>query len=438
MMGLFDMLRAPVRAMDGDSAGVRSRDALDDFWYGGPRKPSVGGVDVSIEKARTVPVVRDCLQTLAQSTAQLGFGLFRKGPDDQRLALPNHPVARMMAQPNPRESSYEFIANLVDDLASAGKFLAERVPVAGGAEQLWRIAPNDFTPEMLADRSLRFKVREPGRPERTLLDDEVWYIALPPVKNYIHGRSPILDDGVEAIGAALAVQQYANSFFANDATPPFLFLHKGNFADEASKENFLSAWCKWFGGRNRGMPGVLEYGMEIKQMSHTNEASQFLETRKELWLDITRLWRIPPHKVGILDNATFSNIEHQGLEFVTDTLGPWLELIERSIARTFLTRADEYFEFNVSSLLRGDITARYAAYAVGRQWGWLSVNEIRRLENKNGIGRAGDRYIEPLNMTPVGEGQRDNPDASKAIAFLRQSVAANGGRPQLKVIQNVA
>ena len=178
--------------------------------------------------------------------------------------------------------------------------------------------------------------------------------------------------------------------------------------------------------------------MDIKTLAGTNEEAQFLETRKELWLDIARLWRAPPHKVGILDKATFSNIEQQALEFVTDTLGPWLELIERSIIKTFLRTSSEYFEFNVASLLRGDIKTRFEAFALARQWGWLSVNEIRRIENMNGIGPAGDRYIEPLNMAPAGTPPGAGRSTEAAIQFLRQSVAANGGRPNLKVIKNAA
>jgi len=435
MMGLFSMLRPSVQASEPTPG---ARDASDDRWFEGPRRRTISGVNVTVEGARKVPVVRACLQVLAQTTAGLSSNVFARGADDQRRRIAGHPLSSLLANPNPRETSFSFIANMVDDLASEGRFLAERVGQGSGDEQLWRIAPGHFTPEMLPDRSVRFKINEPGRSERILLDEEVWYIPLPPVKEYIHGRSPIMDDGAEAIGAALALQAYANSFFANDATPPLIFKHKGNFDSQASKDNFLSSWQRWFGGRNRHKPAVLEFGMEVQQLAHSNEQAQFLETRKELWLDITRLWHIPPHKVGILDKATFSNIEHQSLEFVTDTLGPWLELIERSANKHFIDDDSEYFEFNVASLLRGDIKARFDAYAIGRQWGWLSVNEIRALENRNSIGSAGDRFMEPMNMNPVGETTQADPNKAQAIAFLRQSVAANGGRPNLKVIQNVA
>lgn len=435
-MGLMSIFRGSMQA---DAPQAPDRDASDDRWFQSISLPTRSGQTVSTITARRVPVVRDCLAVLSQSVAALTFGVFERNDDDTRKRLRDHPVARLMRDPNPRDSSFEFLATMIDDLAAEGEFLAERVAPYTSREQLWRIRPGDYVIEKMSDRSRRFRIREPGMPERVLLEDEVWYIPLPPVLDGLRGRSPILTDGREQIGAAMALQAYANSFFGNDATPSLIFTHKGNFADQASKASFLSAWTKWFSGRNRHRPAVLEYGMDVKQLAITPEQAQFLETRQELNVDIARLWRMPPHKVGILDKATFSNIEHQGLEFVTDTLAPWLTLIERSIAKHFLAGEDGvYFEFNVASLLRGDIKSRYESYAVARQWGWLSVNEIRRLENQNGIGPAGDRYIEPLNMTPVGVPPDQSRGAEKAIAFLRESVAANGGRPRLKVIRNAA
>ncbi len=415
----------------------RDRDASDDFWFQPVGQRTAAGVAVTVEKARRLPPVRASLSLLAGSVAGLSFAVFARDLRDDRTRLRGHPVARLLRDPNHRDTSFDFIANLVDDLAAQGQFLAERIDPGTRAERLWRIPREQYTVELLADRTRRFKVREPGRPERVLLEDEVWFIAVPPHKDGFAGTSVILDDGREAIGAALALQAYAARFFENDATPPFVFKHKSHFADQDSKRNFLNAWAKWFGGRNRGKPGVLEYDMDIHQLASTNEQAQFLETRKELWLDIVRLWRVPPHKIGILDKATFSNIEEQSLEFVTDTLAPLLRLIERSVAKTFLSEG-EYFEFNVASLLRGDIKARFDAYAIARQWGWLSVNEIRRLENMNGIGPAGDRFIEPLNMVPAGSPRDDGKGTAQAIAFLRQSVARNGGKPKLEVVKDAA
>lgn len=417
-----------------------ARDPGDDFWYQPVNLPSSAGEVVTTQRARHLPPVRACLAILRESIAGLGFAVFQRGEDDDRSAVRGHPFARLLRNPNRRDTSFEFIANMVDDLAAEGQFLAERRMTGSLREELWRVPRAHYTVEELTD-GRRFRVRRPGRPEQVFLDDEVWFIAVPPYLDGVRGTSIILDEGREAIGAALALQSYAARFFKNDATPPWVFMHKGQFDSQESKANFLNAWSRWFGGRNRGKPGVVEFGMDIKQLAATNEQSQFLETRKELWGDIARLWRVPPHKIGNLDKATFSNIEHQSLEFVTDTLGPWLELIERSADKTFELGEEFYFEFNVASLLRGDIKTRFDAFAVARQWGWMSVNEIRRLENRNGIGPAGDRFMEPLNMqtagAPSGEGGGGR-GTEQAIAFLRHSVAAQSGRPNLRIVKNVA
>lgn len=437
-MGLIGWLRGPGARAEGGDPAMRPRDPTDDAWFEEIGRPSKAKVVVTVDAARRVPVVRDCLAVRSQSVAALAFGLFRKRSDGSREPVAAHPVLAMLRSPNPVQSSYEFLAQLVDDLDAEGTFLAVRVPSAEpGREDLWRVARRHYQVEQLPDRHLRFRITEPGRAEQVLLQEEVWYLAVPPVREGFRGRSPILDDGVEVIGAALALQDYANTFFANDATPRVVYKHKGNFVDEASKRNWLDAIMRWSGGRNRHRPAVLEYGIEPVQLAHTNEDAQFLDTRREVNLDIARLWRVPPHKVGILERATHQNIEHQSLEFVTDCLMPVLELIERSVAKWFLDDDPAlYFEFNVASLLRGDLKSRYDAYALGRQWGWLSVNDIRRRENENGIGPQGDRYIEPLNMGAPGESPRGPASTERAIAFLRDSVARNGGRPALRLVED--
>lgn len=403
------------------------RDPGDDFWYADARgNRNAAKVHVTVAKARQVPVVRDSLAVLAQSIAGLSFGVFQWISETERRRLDQHPVMRLFLNPNPRDTTYEFILNLVDDLAAWGFFLGEIMDVdaAGFPTDVRRHDPANVTIEELPDLSLRFRVKKNGQPERILLEDDVWYVPTPPVIDGYMGRSAILHDGEEAIAAMIGMHEYANSFWANDATPPFIFKHPAHFKDADSKKNFIRAWMAKLGGRNRGRPGVLEYGIEIEKMGLNNEQSQFIETRKELALDIARLWRMPPHKIGILDRATFSNIEQQSLEFVVDTLVPWLRLIERSVGKWLIGSDEAYFQFSVTSLLRGDTKARFEAYAKARQWGWISVNEIRAMENMNGIGPAGDRYIEPLNMIEAGSDRDEErqQETQQALRVLHSTV----------------
>lgn len=435
MLNLFGGVRQRADASDAE------RDASDDRYFAVRNSRSEISIDVTIERARQVPVVRDCLKTLADSVAGLENGLWRRLSNGDAERLPDHPVATLLDRPNPRTTSFEFFYTIADDLCSAGDFYAEIENGVDGSSALWRIDPMRVTIEETADRSKRIRFTDRFGVEKTLVDGEFWHIPMPPVIDSLKGTSPILDDGREAVAVAIALQRYANILFTNDATPSYVWLMESNFSSEADKKNWLSAMRRWMSGPRRHTPAVAEFGIKPHRMGLSSEEAQFLETRKELWLDLTRLWRVPPHKVGILDRATFSNIEQQSLEFVIDTLRPILELIERSVTRFLVNEPGVYFEFNVESLLRGDIKSRYEAYALGRQWGWLSVNDILKMEHRNSIGAAGDRYIEPLNMVPVGAtpSRRKEDDAvQNSIAFLRSSVERNGGRPRLELVKDAA
>lgn len=389
------------------------RDPLDDFWYTPASRVSAAGIAVDVRSALRVPVVYDCLTVLSQTIAALPWAVFERGRGGDKTRADGHPLVALLRRPSDEVTSHEFFAQLVWDLASAGNFFAVIVDPGGGfGRSLRRLEPSKVRVERLEDGSRRWEVTdEAGR--RRYVEGEVWHVRVPPLVDGLVGTGRV-DVGREAIGALLAVQEYGARYFRNDATPPVVIKHPAHFRDAASRENFLRAIGEWF-GLKRNKPAVLEYGMEIQRLGATNEESQFLETRKELQNEVARLWRMPPHKVGIMDRATFSNIEEQALEFVTDTLGPWLDLVEKSVNHWLMRDRDAgryFFEFNVDGLLRGNIEARYAAFATARQWGWLSVNEIRKLENLNPIGRRGDQYLQPLNMVPAGDtGDPNGPPA---------------------------
>ncbi|MCB1715100.1 MAG: phage portal protein, partial [Candidatus Competibacteraceae bacterium] len=191
--------------------------------------------------------------------------------------------------------------------------------------------------------------------------------------------------------------------------------HPGTLTDGPLKRLKAQWQDDYAGASNAGKTLVLEEGMDWKQIGLTNEDAQYLETRKFQRSEIASIYRIPPHLIGDLEKSTFSNIEHQGLEFVKYTMAPWFARWEQAISRDLLTERerDRYFaEFLVDGLLRGDIKSRYDAYSVGRQWGWLSANDVRKLENMNPIDE-GDEYLSPLNMIPasqIGQGTDNQGD----------------------------
>ncbi len=433
-MGLFDRL-LPRRA------SAAERNPADDFWFRPLSRPVAAGVSVTVEKALTLPVVYDCCQVLSQTIGTLPWGIFERGPDGSKLRRDQHPLTDVFSDPNPEMTGQELFGQATFDLAAWGDaFLEVRSGDRGPVSELWRLDPARMMQvERLSDRSRRYRYLDDDGRERVLIDGEVWHIRSLPLRDGLRGTSRI-SVGREEIGAALALRDYANRFFANDATPPFVLHHPSNFKDDTSRQNYMKAIKRWWSRERQHSPGVLEYGIKIEKVGVNNEQAQFLETRKALDYSVAQLWRMPPHKVGLLEKATFSNIEQQALEFVTDTLLPWLEVIEQSIAKFLILNSRRFFfEFNVAGLLRGDLKSRYEAYAQGRQWGWLSVNEIRKLENMNPVA-GGDAYLQPLNMvpagTPPGEEEADaqilGPDGRPVSRIVRGNVVRLiDHRPQL-------
>ena len=207
-----------------------------------------------------------------------------------------------------------------------------------------------------------------------------------------------------AIGLAIATEEYGAKFFANGAAPSGVLEHPGTIKDPARlREN----WNSTFGGSaNSGKVAVLEEGMKYTPISISPEQAQFLETRKFQIDEIARIFRVPPHMVGDLEKSSFSNIEQQSLEFVKYTLDPWVIRWEQSLSRSLLSPAEKathFFKFNLEGLLRGDYQSRMNGYAIARQNGWMSANDIRELENLDRIPaeEGGDLYLVNGNMKPL-------------------------------------
>lgn len=235
------------------------------------------------------------------------------------------------------------------------------------------------------------------------MSDEVLHIAGLGFDGLI-GYSPIAM-AKNAIGLSMAAEQYGATFFKNDATPGGVLEHPNVVKDP---ERLRKSWHSQFSGSNNHSIAVLEEGMTFHQLSIPPDQAQFLDTRKFQLDEIARIFRVPPHMVGDLDRSTFSNIEQQSLEFVKYTLNPWCIRWEQAMNQQLLSADDQrkYFvKFNVDGLLRGDYESRMNGYAIGRQNGWLSANDIRELEDLNRIptNEGGDEYLVNGNMLPLNQ-----------------------------------
>lgn len=395
-MSLWSRIKASLAGGD--------RNPADERWW------STGGIGrqstaVTAETVVQIPEVFDCLTVLSQSIAQLPFFVYQAGTDDSRRRLGNHPVTRLLGeQANIAQetTAFELRAQMTWDAALHRNAYAEIRPNSASPVgfELIRFDPRLVQIKGANGRGFLYEVRD-GMQTRRIPSEAMLHLRVTPLAaDNLCGVS-MLVTGYRAFSRALSMEDYTYRLFDNDATPGGIIEYQGVTKTQEDADKLREKWQRNFAGRNRGKVAILEGGGKYVQIPIDNRKNQFVETYKEVALQICRLWRMPPHKIGLLDFATFSNIEQQSIEFVVDTLMPWLVMWEQAVKRDLLAGASEYAHHNVAGLLRGDLKSRYEGYAQARNWGWLSVNDIRRLENMNPVPE-GDTYLEPLNMVPAG------------------------------------
>lgn len=359
---------------------------------------SGSGKNVTEDKALAISAVFACVRILSQGVASLPLVMYQKTKEGRVRAYwrAEHQV---LQRPNPFMDSFTFREVLMTHLAFRGNAYCEKEYVGSYLAALYPIHP-DRVNVKLVDGQPRYEIdgKLYGR-------DTILHLRGFGTDNLV-GKS-ILKLAAESMGLALATEEYGAKFFANDARPGGVIQAKGALTEDAQKR-LKASWEEAHKGSARSSKvAVLEEGLEYKPVAITPEDAQFLLTRKFQTLEIARFFGVQPHKLGDLDRASFSNIEHQSLEFVQDTLRPWLVRLEQAFHAQLIPFANQesyYFEFLIDGLLRGDIKSRYEAYGIARQWGWMSGNDVRRLENQPSF-EGGDEYWRPGNMVPVGQKQ---------------------------------
>jgi HK97 family phage portal protein len=373
-------------------------------WLLGNNKVS-SGVSVNETTALQYSAVYAAIRLLSESVASLPLHTYQRQETGKQRATA-HPVARLLAgSVNPRMSSYSFRETIMGHALTYGNGFAEIVrDGSGNPVELLIITPDRVTVKQDDNGAIYYLVDESLR----LSADDVFHIAGLGFDGIV-GYSPI-KLAKECIGLGLGAERFGGSFFGNSAKPAGVLSHPNRLSAEAA-ENLRNTWRTAYQGvDNAGRTAILEEGMSWQSLGISNDDAQYLETRKFQITEIARWYGVPPHMIGDLDNATFSNIEHQGIEFVTYSLRPWLVRWEQEIKRKLFIDDVYFSEFLVDGLLRGDTKTRYDGYKIARETGWLSVNEIRSLENLNGVD-GGDTYIQPMNMEPMGtepEADEDN------------------------------
>lgn len=383
-------------------SSIGARNPGDDFWYGpAPGGVSVSGRTVTTETALRLSTVYKCVRVRAETVGMLPILLYRRIAGGGKEAVGDHPLYSLLHdRPNPWQTAMGWRQMLQAHLDLRGNAYAEIVyNGAGRVDMLLPRHPDAVTLEVMPNGVPRFKVRDAAGRERTLVWGEMLHIAGLTWDGYV-GMNPI-EAARDAIGAGLAARDYGSRYFANSARPPTWIKMPGKFATPEARRQWSNDFSVAFGGMNSGKTPIMEQGMELHALTVSNADAQFIESRKYSDIDIAGLFRMPPHKIGILDRATWGNIEHQQLDFVQDTILPSCVAWEQALLRDLPFDDGTFAEFKLSGLLRGDTRSRYEAYGKGIKDGWLTRNEARALENMNPLDGL-DEPLEPLNMAPAG------------------------------------
>ena len=390
-LGLFHARDKP-KTQDSVSAATA-------FWFG----MGEAGKNVTARSAIQVSAVYACVRVIAETIASLPLAVYEDTEEGSHKAM-DHPLYRLLHdEPNSEMTSFVMRETMMSHLLLWGNSYSQII--RNGKNHIVGLYP--LLPEqMVVDRNARGKLTytyTTTSGEQVLLKpEEVLHI---PGLGFdgIVGYSPIAVEK-NAISLGIAAEEFGSKFFSNGARPSGILTHPNTVKDP---KKLREAWNSAYGGStNSGKVAVIEENMHFEAISIPNNEAQFLETRKFQVEEICRIYRVPPHLIGNLDRATFSNIENQSIDFAVHTIRPWLVRIEQAMNRALFPENEKgrfYVQFNIDGLMRGDYKSRMEGYAIARQNGWMSANDIRALENMNPISEdeGGNEYLVNGNMVPI-------------------------------------
>jgi len=369
------------------------------FYFG----TSGSGKSVTAQTAIQLSTVYACVRVIAETVASLPLGVYENSAEGSSKAQ-EHPLYPLLHdEPNPEMTSFVFREVMLTHLLMYGNSYSQiirsgRNKITG----LYPLLPDKMTVDRDKTGTLFYTYTTRDGTPVVLDPSEIMHI---PGLGFdgIMGYSPIALEK-NAIGLAIASEEYGSKFFGNGARPSGILTHPNTVKNpKALRESWNSAYG---GSSNSNRVAILEEGMKFEPIAIPNNEAQFLETRKFQVDEICRIFRVPPHLVGNLEHATFSNIEHQSIDFAVHTIRPWLVRIEQAMNRSLLTDKEKgsfYCSFNMDGLMRGDYKSRMEGYAIARQNGWMSANDIRELENLNPMSEedGGNAYLVNGNMISV-------------------------------------
>jgi phage portal protein, HK97 family len=381
------------------------------FYFG----TSGSGKSVTVQSAIQLSTVYACVRVISETIASLPLGIYETVNDGNEKAT-DHPLYKLLHdEPNSEMTSFVFREVMLAHLLLYGNSYSQII--RSGKNQvigLYPLLPDHMDVDRDSKGNLTYTYTTSDGKTVSIKPRDVLHI---PGLGFdgVMGYSPIALEK-NAIGLGIASEEYGSKFFSNGARPSGILTHPNTVKNpKALRESWNSAYG---GSSNSNRVAILEEGMKFEPIAIPNNEAQFLETRKFQVDEICRIYRVPPHLVGNLEHATFSNIEHQSIDFAVHTIRPWLVRIEQAMNRALLSEQEKgrfFVQFNIDGLMRGDYKSRMEGYAIGRQNGWLSANDIRALENQNPIpaDQGGDAYLVNGNMINISTAMKQQTEETK-------------------------
>lgn len=395
-------------------------------FLAGEDVPTSGNSTIDANTAMSFTAVFACNRVLSETLASCPIFLYEKDSKGNRVQVTDAPEYQLMHyNPNPEMTPGQFKETGMSNMNLGGNFIAQKVfNLHGDLLELRPILWNRVRIDIDKDTG-RLLYFIDGKTE-SKTRDEILHIPGLTLDGYI-GVTPLTYAAL-TIDIGLSQDKFERNFYLNRASTSGIFQYPNELGDEAFKRLKKDIKKNYTGLQNAGVPMILEGGGQFKEVTMKLTDAQFLESKRFRIEDVCRIFRIPLHLVQDLTRSTNNNIEHQSLEFIVYTMLPWFKRWEENLNLQLLSneskRKNRYFEFKVDALLRGDAQTRASAYAQGRQWGWLSVNDIRRLENMDPI-ENGDIYLQPLNMSEAGADDIEN--KNKKLAEQIYEMISRGG-----------
>ena len=380
------------------------------------------GKNVTPETSLTIAAVYACVRVISEAVASLPLIVYERQDNGGKRRAYESPLYTLLHDsPNEVMTSFEYRETIQAHLLLYGNALSEiDYNGRGGINQIWPLDPSKVHQVKRNGNQLFYHYERPNHKLEWISGDKVWHLR-GLGSNGIWGYSPI-QLMRQSLGISLATDEFAGRFFGNGANMSGILKHPGVLSDEAF-DRVQSSWASSYGGvSNAHKTAILEEGMGYERVSIPPEDAQFLQTRQFQVTEVARIYNVPPHKIQDLTRSTNNNIEQQSLDFVINTIRPWLVRWEQSIQQNLMLsgqRGRYFAEFLVDGLLRGDAKTRHETYAIGRQNGYYSANDVLEMENRNPID-GGDVYLVPLNMVPAGQIGQTQPTQEPAQADRAQ------------------